>query len=407
MAFPTTVLSLAHAAAGNFLSAWFGGSVAHSAGDNMIIDDLIATQVKLGITPSPGDLQDWTLVGDGAGKSLWVPSTAVGTNLVTNGSCEVDQRVGPYTTTGNRNNDGSYTLDRWIVLSDGNNVVDVAQETSSANLPAGSRSALKMTVVTANKKFGVATLLESAIARQIIGGTASLQYKVRTQTANPISNSREAILSWTGTFDAPTKDVVSTTNWNAAGSNPTFATSYTLENTPTNRALTNAWQTVNVDNVAIDTAATNNVALFFWVDDTNCAVGDIIYLTDVSLVKGPKAQPIRYQGPALERLACYRWLFVYGSGEAGNATYLGNAKSGTTVYAEVSYLPTVMRATPSVGAGPASTAGPVYTVSQDAPGTVTINNLGLRTFRPVNLGTAWTVNAQVNLSAAFSAELGV
>jgi hypothetical protein len=406
MAFPTNLLSLAHANAANFLSVWFGGTTAHSVGDNMIIDDLIATQTKLGITPSPGDLQDYVLVGNGAGKSIWVPASAVGTNLVVNGSFEVDQRVGPYTTTGGRNNDGSYTLDRWIVLSDGNNVVDVAQETSAAIIPNGSRAALKMTVVTPNKKFGVATLLESSVARAILYGTASLQYRVRTVTGNPISNIREAILIWGGTTDAPTKDVVSGANWGAAGTNPTLATNHFYASSPTNRALTNTWQTINVDNVSL-AGSPNNAALFFWVDDTNCAVGDVIYITDVSLVPGPKAQPIRYQGPALERLSCYRWLFVYGSGEAGNAAYLGNAKSGSTVYAEVSYLPTVMRAVPTVGAGPSSTAGPVYTVSTGAAGTVTINNLGLRTFRPVNLGTAWTTDAQINLSAAFSAELGV
>jgi len=48
MPFPTTILNLAHAAASNFLSAWYGGTVAHSTGDNLIIDDLAAAQTKLG-----------------------------------------------------------------------------------------------------------------------------------------------------------------------------------------------------------------------------------------------------------------------------------------------------------------------------------------------------------------------
>jgi hypothetical protein len=330
-----------------------------------------------------------------------------GRNLIVNPCGLIDQRVGPYTTAGSRNNDATYTLDHWIVISDGNNIVDVAQDTTVANIPTGCPSAIKLTVTTANKKAGIVQLLPAYIAREIIGGTASLRWKARTETSHVINNHKAALLSWAGTSDAPTKDVVSGASWGAAGTDPTWATSYTNELTMAVQALSTSWGTYGLPAIAVDTASAKNVAIVFWIDDTDAAIGDILYITDISLVKGAATQPIVYRSPSSELYECQEWLYVYGSGEASTYSYLGNAKSGSTVYAEVSYLPRNMRTAPTVGAGPASSAGAVYIASTGNNGTVTINNLGLRTFRPVNLGSAWTVDAQISLSASFSAELGV
>lgn len=70
MAYPTSILSLAHAIGSQFLSVFFGGSVAHSTGVNQIIDDLIAVETKLG-TGTSAATAGTVLRGTGAGTTAF------------------------------------------------------------------------------------------------------------------------------------------------------------------------------------------------------------------------------------------------------------------------------------------------------------------------------------------------
>lgn len=320
--------------------------------------ELRALWTKLGLTPAAGNLCNWALVGDGTGKSIWVPTYALDGGALVNGSFELDQRIGPYTTTGSRNSPGAYTLDRWIVQSDGANVVDIAREPAgSANLNFGMRGGIKLTVVTANKKFGILQWVENAAIRSMLeAGVLSLQYKIRTVTANPISNARESIIDWYGTVDtAPPRVLVAGGAWGAAGTNPTLSGAGTTTfygTTPTNRALTNSWQTFNVDNASAG-GAPGNYGVFIWSDDTTTTVGDIIYISDVSLVPGPKALPILYRDPSLERLAARRYCYVSKADTANDVFATGQAFSGTQARCFFQ-LPVPLRAAPTLSVSAAT-----------------------------------------------------
>lgn len=77
MAFPSTILSLAHAAGSNFLSVLFGGVTSHTDGLNEIIDDLIAVETVLGagITSANGVVRKLGEVsGTGASGVLEIAS---------------------------------------------------------------------------------------------------------------------------------------------------------------------------------------------------------------------------------------------------------------------------------------------------------------------------------------------
>ena len=52
-------------------------------------------------------------------------------NSIINGAMQVSQRATSFTSTGSANNDDVYTLDRWTLLSDGNDAVDVTQATDA------------------------------------------------------------------------------------------------------------------------------------------------------------------------------------------------------------------------------------------------------------------------------------
>jgi hypothetical protein len=288
------------------LSEWHGGT-GHSAGTNEILESVQGLSDKVGTgadTPAIGEV----LIGTGTGTSGWrvlaggdLPVGAGIENLLINGDVSVDRSGGPYTSTGGRNNDASQTLDGWYVLSDGNNVVDVDRILTVASLPTGARSAMRALVVTANKKFGFVKFLSRVQSAQILTGVASLRFKAKTGSSAIISNIRVGILTWSGTADAYTIDVVSGTSWNAAGSNPTLATNWTYENTPANLALTSSWQTFDVVNAAIDTASGANVAVFIWSDDTTTTVLDELWLSDINLIPGATAQTIAYRPYELER----------------------------------------------------------------------------------------------------------
>jgi hypothetical protein len=78
MAYPASILSLAHAIGSQFLSVFFGGSVSHATGHNQVIDDLAATETKVGISESSAQdspLANTALVSLTNGKSKWAQIT--------------------------------------------------------------------------------------------------------------------------------------------------------------------------------------------------------------------------------------------------------------------------------------------------------------------------------------------
>ena len=82
-------------------------------------------------------------------------------NYLLNPDFSVTQRGTSFTsTTSPANSDDTFLLDRWILLSDGNDIVDVTQQTSSTHLPANCISGISLDVETANKKFGILQVLE-------------------------------------------------------------------------------------------------------------------------------------------------------------------------------------------------------------------------------------------------------
>lgn len=177
-------------------------------------------------------------------------------------------------------NDDTYSFDQWITLSDGNGVVTPSQETS--DLPNGARSAMKLTVAVANKKFGLLQIVEGNNCKHLINDVATLAASAK---ASGLSNLRVAVLSWTGTEDSVTSDVVST--WNAVGVDPTLATNWVYENTPVDIALTTTWQRdFKAEGIPIDASSAKQVAVFIWVDDTDAAISDYLLLSNVQLEKG-------------------------------------------------------------------------------------------------------------------------
>lgn len=238
-------------------------------------------------------------------------------------------------------NDDTYSLDRWVVLSDGDGVVTPSRETS--DLPSGARSAIKLTVDTANKKFGLLQVVEGKDCKHLISDAASLSAKAK---ASGIASLRVAILAWVGSEDAVTSDVVSA--WGAAGVDPTLATSWAYENTPANISLSTSWaENYEALNASIDTASAKQVAAFIWIDDTDASISDTLLITDVQIEKGAVATSFEQRSMAEELNLCHRYFFTNGADSKFwyYSAFLGSSASGN----KFSFtLPSEMRVNPTV-----------------------------------------------------------
>jgi hypothetical protein len=238
---------------------------------------------------------------NGKGEYIAVASGGVGANLLINGGFVVSQRGTIFTSaTIPANENDTYLLDRWNLLSETSDVVDVSQSTDA---PTGFHNSIKLEVETANKQFGIVQILENKDSIPLIGSVASLTFQARMAAADDNTHSiKAAVLSWSSTADSVTSDVVGT--W-AASITP--AANWTAENVAASNTLTTSWQEFKIENIAIDTASAANVAVLFYCDQTDGAVDDAIYITGVKLEKGATATAFVARPIAEELNLCMRY----------------------------------------------------------------------------------------------------
>jgi hypothetical protein len=225
----------------------------------------------------------------------------MGRNRLINGDFRVAQRGTSFVS--GANNDNTYNLDRWVVLSDGNDIVDITQANTA---PTAGLFSIGLDVETANKKFGILQVIETRNIVGMFNQPVTLSFTAKT-TGTSIGNMKAVILSWTGTSDTVTRDVVSA--WGADGVTPTFAASWTAENTPQNLAPSNDWTRYAIT-TTLDTASTNNVAVFIWCDDMTTTLGDFLYITDVQLEVGVLATPFERKLFSTVLQECQRYSFA-------------------------------------------------------------------------------------------------
>lgn len=270
-----------------------------TAGDDNT--DLDSTTARHGLLKKLDNSTTNFMRGDG---SWAVPSTGYAKydNLLANGGFRVPQRGTTFdATTSPLNSDDTYLLDRWVLLSDGNDIVDVTQDTTVH--PTGGYASIKLEVETADKQFGIVQILEGKNAAAIIGGEASLSFDARMAAADDNTHSLKAVvLAWDGAEDTVTSDVVDT--W---GATATFVANWTGENTPGSNTLTTGWQTFSIENISIDTASAKNVAVFIYCDQTDGAVDDAVYISNVKLEYGTSATAYVVRPYAEELALCQRY----------------------------------------------------------------------------------------------------
>jgi hypothetical protein len=274
-----------------------------------------------------------TLVADSAEATglKWAAPAGGGVNknYLINGGFAIAQRGTSFTSSGGGNNDDAYTLDRWYILSDTNDVIDVTQDTST--VPTNGQFAIALDVETVNKKFGIATIIENKDIIGLIGNTVTFSFKAKVSSTSKLDNVKAAIVAWSGTADTVTSDIISA--WGAEGTNPTLIANATYENSPANLSLTTSYASYSIS-AAIDTASTTNLILFIWSDVTDTTLGDFLYIAESKLELGSSATAFVYAGQTIqgELAACHRY---YQRITAANAyspfQFVGPASSTTQI----------------------------------------------------------------------------
>ena len=256
------------------------------------------------ISPDFGS-QNVVTTGDLQGASINGGPLAGFRNAIINGNFALAQRGTSFVAAAN--NDDSYNLDRWYVLSDGNDIVDITQNT--ATVPTNGKYAIALDVETVNKKFGIAQIIEANNCIGLIGDQVTLSFKAKVSATTKLDNVKAAVVAWSGTADTVTSDIISA--WGAEGTNPTLIANATYENTPANLSITTSYATYSLT-ANIDTASTKNIIVFIWSDVTDTTAGDFLYVTDVQLEPGPVATPFERRPVGTELALCQRYFWTGG-----------------------------------------------------------------------------------------------
>jgi len=262
-----------------------------------------------------------------------------GANALINGQFAIAQRGTSFTS--GSNDDTDYTLDRWKLFSDGNDVVDVTQETTT--VPTNRQYAIALDVETANKKFGIAQIIEQKNCVNLIGETVTLSFQAKVSATTNLDNVKAAIIAWDGTADTVTADMISA--WGAEGTDPTLATNFTYENTPANLNLTTSYATYSVT-ASVDTASAKNIIVFIWSDVTTTSAGEFLYLSDVKLEAGDTATPFEHRGYGDELRKCQRYYFKIQADDAADSFCTAAVVSSTSTNGTVAF-PETMRDSPT------------------------------------------------------------
>ena len=289
-------------------------------------------------------------ISSAMGSQALVPAGFGFRNLIINGDFRIAQRGTSFVS--GANNDDTYNLDRWTILSDGNDVVDITQSTDA---PTGGLYSIGLDVETANKKFGIVQFVEQQNIVGVQNKNVWLSFKART-TGSSISNVKAVVLAWTGTADTVTSDVVS--SWGADGVTPTWATNWTAENTPSNLGVTNSWAEYRVQALC-DASNIRNLAVFIWCDDTSTTLGDFLYVTDVQLEINEVATNFERRPIQTELQLCQRYYWRWLSAVNGDIYVSVYQPASTPFYATFPF-PTQMRT------DPAMTIGGTWTVINSA-----------------------------------------
>lgn len=216
------------------------------------------------------------------------------------------------------NDDGEYMSDMWALLSNTDDSVDVASE--FVDVPAGARGAMKVTTVIADDQHGFAQWIESGKCIPLRLKKVSLSIWLKAD--GDLTNFKAHIISWNGTADDCTKDIVSVWPGGAADITPVANVSLVDDVAIVGTA---SWTEYLLPNITVP-ADCENLGIFLVSDDAAFTAAQDYFFTAANLVEHLRAAKFKAR-TFLEELTeaerFYQTTFPYGTVPAESGGTLG------------------------------------------------------------------------------------
>jgi len=336
--------------------------MAHDVQGTLIYMDASGTPTYLAAGTSGQYLQT---AGASANPAWATVSTTKNRNDVINGGYLINQENNTAAT------DDSYSIGDLFNYV-GENAATTSLQTSSG--PQGDRKFARINHDNANAQAGwVYFMTNDDVQDYIMDGKISFGFQAKTVSAKEISNLRAGILKWNSTADIITSDVVGT--WASDGTDPTLATNWSYENTPSDLALTTSWQRFTIEDVTVDDD-TNNIALFVWTDDGTITANDQWDITEWTVNPGSTvndfSSPLKHDVAHQVDYFLMRYDYDSGSDEELGAAGVNTTTSTGHVGMQ---LRRALRVTPAVTSSASSTfrITNVYSQASNADDSISFN----------------------------------
>lgn len=200
-------------------------------------------------------------------------------------------------------NSGTYIADQTILLSDGNGVI-----TSSSAIG----SPLNLSMVIANKKFGIFQIIEDLNCVNLQQYLTSLSAVITTSTT-PHTFKMAILSSATSSATAPRAAVSS---WNVAGTNPSLTAPWVYASSVADFVPDDSTLNFNVLN-AQSLAPATCYGVLIWCDSADMGVGDYANFWNASLVRNQTASMAPNEDVDTVLSRCRRYVYrTYGVGVA-------------------------------------------------------------------------------------------
>lgn len=334
-----------------------------------------------------------------------------GANFLANGCFRVWQRGTSFTSaTGFANNDATALLDRWVLLSDGNDIVDLSREATVK--PSDAAYSLKLDVETADKRFLVTQIVPFLDAIYMAGRQATFAVEVCKDAGNTTVDSvRLMLLEWTGTADAPTRDFVS--SWETEGSAPTVVSNWSIVDSEVH-ALSDSFAEISI--AGTFSSSMKNCAVAVMVENDDGTVGDLVYVGKARHTLGGNPVPVEFRPFSAEINLCRRtfWkTFPYATAPAQNAgggagVIMSKANGTAGIWALIVsiWFPVLMLKSPTMTFySPAAASADWYNETAGAAGPSVSSQVTQSGFRVWNNVGSVTDNNSYQLHAIADAEL--
>ena len=265
-------------------------------------------------------------------------------NAIINGNFLVAQRGTTFAS--GDNNDDTYNLDRWLINSDGNDIVDITQTSATTG-------GITLDVETTNKKFGIVQIIEAKNCNGLIGNTATLSFQAKVSDTSKLDNIKAAIIAWNSTADAVTSDIVA--SWAVEGTATTLASNLTYEgSTPANLSVTTSFAKYSVT-ADIDTSSTTNIVVFIWSDVLDSTAGHTLSIKEVQLELGSVATSYQHRTYANTFADCQRYYQRLDANTTADQQILFGFFSSTSMVRCFWDFQTPMRTAPTMSNSAAAT----------------------------------------------------